>query len=381
MANYIVSNNTVRIIPEASIDIKPKLPLGTYTVELMPPPSGELFLKRMEDFGKPPRVYGDAETQSDRIIHTFEMRERNTGVLLAGEKGSGKTFLAKYISWKMYEKRYSTILINDQYDTVALSQLIQSISEPCLIIFDEFEKIYTRENEDAMKDPQTGLLTLLDGLLITKKMFIFTCNECERISSMMKNRPGRIFYSLEFGGLSDEVTESYCRENLKNAAHLNEIMGMRKLFEHFTFDMLQAVVEEVNRYDENPLQIVKMMNIIPSPQSSYYGFIVTDAKTGELYDNNYNGDNNVMYASPYDVKVGNLYIWKKTKKNKKAEKIDGEVAHDQRIYIVIHGRDLVGQDGNSYTFNVDKKYKVVMTLQGSPSMRNLWHLADPYGTP
>lgn len=367
MSKYIISNDNIRIIPDAAVNIAEKLPLATYTVEAMP--TNELYLKRFADFTEPSRVYGEADEQSTRIIYTFEKRERNTGVMLGGEKGSGKTFLAKYISWKMLKKGYSTILINEQYDTVALSQLIMTITEPCLIIFDEFEKIYTKDTEEDMKDPQTGLLTLLDGLLITKKLFIFTCNECDRITGMMKNRPGRIFYNIEFGGLSDSIIESYCKENLKNGKHLVEILNMKKMFEHFTFDMLQALVEEVNRYNESPLTAVKMMNIIPEAKSDYYAVTVTDIEKNFTYCNSYDGDNDMLFVSPYEEKIGQVCIWKK-------EKVEDR---NKRTYIVIRSKDLQSQEGNNFTFIVEKKYKVVLSLQGSPSARSMWKYADPYG--
>lgn len=367
MSKYIISNNNVRIIPDAAVNIVEKLPLATYTVEAMPV-TGELYLKRTSNFDKPSRVYGEADMQSDRIINTFKQRERNTGVMLNGEKGSGKTFLAKYISWKLIEDQYSTILINDQYDTVSLSLLIQNISEPCLIIFDEFEKIYTKENEEDMKDPQTGLLTLLDGLLITKKLFVFTCNECERVTEMMKNRPGRIFYSIDFGGLSDAVIDSYCKENLKHSSHLSEIINIKKLFKHFTFDMLQALVEEVNRYNESPLEAVKMMNIIPESKQEPYAIKIVDIASKVTYENNYDGVNDVLYACPFEEKVGSVRVWRKDK--------NGENS-DKAFYINIRGKDLQSQNDNQFIYTVEGKYKVILTREDLASSRNLWRFAIP----
>ena len=70
MSNYIVSNDTVRIIPDAAINISPKLPIGTYTVEMIAQ-TGELFLKKTEDFQKPKRIYGEAERQSYTVINDY----------------------------------------------------------------------------------------------------------------------------------------------------------------------------------------------------------------------------------------------------------------------------------------------------------------------
>lgn len=374
MPHYLISGNTVRIIAEEAINVKTVLPLGTYTVEINPM-SQELFLQKAQGFDKPTRVYGEAEKHSDRIIKTFESRAKNTGVLLNGEKGSGKTFLAKYISWKLYTKGYSTILINAEYNTVALSQLIQTISEPCLIIFDEFEKVYSKNDMDDEKDPQNGLLTLLDGLLVTKKLFIFTCNDEHKVSGMMQNRPGRIFYNIAFGGLSTETVEMYCKEKLTNDKHLKEILNMKKLFGKFTFDMLQALVEEVNRYDENPLEVVKLMNIIPTIENQYYHVAVTSAIDNTKYCTNMDADSEGLWANAYNTRVASLYIWEKPTKTAGD---DDEAEEIKKIRINIGINNMIEQDGNVYTYLIDKTYKVVLTLNEGANNRSMWRFADPY---
>lgn len=387
MPNYVINNDIIRIIPDAAINIETKLPLGTYTVEIINSMTGELGLKRTVDFAKPAKVYGEADRQADRIISTFEQREVNTGVMLGGEKGSGKTFLAKYISWKILQKGYSTIMVNAQFNTIVLSELIRTIAEPCLIIFDEFEKIYSKDSEKEMKDPQNGLLTLLDGLLITKKLFVFTCNECERVTTMMKNRPGRIFYNLEFGGLTDETIQEYCNENLYDKVHTKGICGMKRLFGRFTFDMLKALVEEVNRYKESPLEAVKMMNIIPEFSKENYTVQVVDMETGETYRNYFEHDDNPLWANIFAVKVAKLDIWKEPKVkpriNKAGKSIEPRPAVDEDVihktYIRVGVKDLVTQNENDTIYIVDKKYRVTLTQADALNLgRKLWQYADPY---
>ena len=49
------------------------------------------------------------------------------------------------------------------------------------------------------------------------------------------------------------------------------------------FDMLKALVEEVNRYDESPFEAVKMINAKPTAESgSQYQFEVFDKAGNEL---------------------------------------------------------------------------------------------------
>ena len=80
----------------------------------------------------------------------------------------------------------------------------------------------------------------------------------------MKNRPGRIFYLIKFSGLDLDFVEEYAKDNLKNLENLNQLIEVVSLFEEFNFDMLKALVEEMNRYNEDPRQAIRMLNIIPS---------------------------------------------------------------------------------------------------------------------
>jgi hypothetical protein len=133
---------------------------------------------------------------------------------------------------------------------------MQMIEQPTVILFDEFEKVYD-------KDDQEKMLTLLDGVYPSKKLFVLTCNDKWRVDSHMRNRPGRIFYSLDFKGLEQDFIMEYCADNLDNADHITSVCRVAAMFDQFNFDMLQALVEEMNRYSESPSQAMKMLNAKP----------------------------------------------------------------------------------------------------------------------
>jgi len=80
----------------------------------------------------------------------------------------------------------------------------------------------------------------------------------------MKNRPGRFFYFLEFFGLDYDFIREYCELNLLDQKYTEQVCVLSTLYEDFNFDMLQALVEEVNRYDESPRQAVKFLNVKPT---------------------------------------------------------------------------------------------------------------------
>jgi SpoVK/Ycf46/Vps4 family AAA+-type ATPase len=88
-----------------------------------------------------------------------------------------------------------TIVINQPLVGKKFNSFLQTISQPSIILFDEFEKVYEQSAE------QEAILTLLDGVYPSKKLFLLTCNDTAKINSNMKNRPGRLFYFLKFKGL------------------------------------------------------------------------------------------------------------------------------------------------------------------------------------
>jgi len=79
----------------------------------------------------------------------------------------------------------------------------------------------------------------------------------------MRNRPGRIYYMIDFTGLAIDFIIEYCNDQLKNKEHIDKICKMSSLFSQFNFDMLKALVEEMNRYDEPPQEAIKMLNAKP----------------------------------------------------------------------------------------------------------------------
>jgi len=121
-------------------------------------------------------------------------------------------------------------------------------------MFDEFEKIYDKEEQEE-------LLTLLDGIYSSKKLFLITSNDKWRVDQHMRNRPGRIFYMVEFKGLDGDFIREYCNDNLNNKAHIETIVSIASVFSAFNFDMLKAMVEEMNRYNETPQDAMRILNV------------------------------------------------------------------------------------------------------------------------
>jgi hypothetical protein len=255
MTYFLKSGTRFNVSTKAAMDLHEKLPAGNYTVKF-DKMANCFYLEQIENFEIKGKVYGDTCRNADRILSTFNNRTASTGVMLNGEKGSGKTLLAKMLAVNASDAGVPTIVINQPWCGEEFNGFMQMIEQPTVILFDEFEKVYDREQQEAM-------LTLLDGVYPSKKLFVLTCNDKWRVNEHMRNRPGRIFYMMDFKGLEQDFIIEYCEDNLKAKEHIQAICRISTLFDQFNFDMLKALVEEMNRYNETPQQAMRMLNARP----------------------------------------------------------------------------------------------------------------------
>lgn len=262
MTQYIKNGNSFIPKNEENLNIHKNLPIGNYTVKQ--DQFKEFFLERIDDFKIDFKLYGKIPSLTKRIINTFQDRPNSTGVLLAGTKGGGKSLLAKNLAIHARELNIPTIVINQPWCGETFNQFIQSIVQPCIIVFDEFEKTYDQSE-------QRQILTLLDGVYPSKKLFILTCNNKYHIDSHLKNRPGRIYYFIEFESVNKTFIEEYCEDNLKQKHYIKDLLKLPMLFMEFNFDMLKNIVEEMNRYGEDPKTVMGYLNVRPElDESTWY---------------------------------------------------------------------------------------------------------------
>lgn len=255
MSYFLKSGNTFRVSSKEAMDLHDNLPVGTYTVGF-DKMSGQFYLEGIDSFVITGKLYGNTTRHAARILNTFNDRSASTGVMLTGEKGSGKTLLSKKIAMLAAEQNVPTIVINQPWCGEGFNAFLQMIEQPCVVLFDEFEKVYDSDDQEKM-------LTLLDGVYPSKKLFMLTCNDKWRVDKHMRNRPGRIFYMIDFKGIENEFIIEYCNDNLNAKEHIPSICKIAAMFGQFNFDMLKAMVEDMNRYNETPQETLKLLNAKP----------------------------------------------------------------------------------------------------------------------
>lgn len=241
---YEISNGVVNF--EKDIDpslYKKNLPAGFYTTGFV---QGRVFLNVAEPLTIPAKIYGDSTDRMNRIVTSFNATDKNLGVLLYGESGSGKSLLAKQVCVKLAETHPIIIVSPDHIDV--LDRYIEKIDDSCVFFIDEFEKMFERPSD------QSGLLSVIDGTSSKKNLFVFTANEAAMVNKFFFNRPGRIRYAYEYGTLPDSVVLEVLEDMLDDKSRIQEIASVISFLKEPSFDVVCSIAREANLYPHFTVQ-------------------------------------------------------------------------------------------------------------------------------
>lgn len=208
-STYIKSGSTVRVY-DSSVEAYDGLPVGTYVVEFHPMMGFSLRLVEDMAVGEA-RVYGSRRSKIDKIMRAWEAGSRSLGVMLSGDKGQGKSLFLRMLASAAVESGLPVVKVAEAFD--GLASFIDTLG-PCLVVFDEFEKIFPSARRGEGSDEQVQFLGLFDGTSATRRMYCVTVNDLFEVSSYLVNRPGRFHYHLRFDYPSADEVALYLREQV-----------------------------------------------------------------------------------------------------------------------------------------------------------------------
>lgn len=247
----------VRLNDETALDA---LPPRIYTIQFDDQIGFYLSITK-DQLQLPKKIYGDYQARVNQCITTYNDRSSSTGILLTGDKGTGKTLLMSLLANAVItENKIPVILVNSPYSGDKFMSFIEALGECCLV-FDEVGKMYSARDRDDSRPSQENLLSLMDGVDKTKRLILMTENEIYNISSFMLNRPSRIYYHFQYKKLNESSINEYCVEHNVDETTTQDVVDLSRRTAIFSFDMLQSIIEEHNRFGESVSIIIENLNI------------------------------------------------------------------------------------------------------------------------
>lgn len=304
------------------------LPAAVYTVSFNM--DNGFFLTSHLPFTVTEKVYGGYDEKVRKIMRTYSAFDRSLGVILTGHKGSGKSLCAKMLAINCVENSIPVIVCN-QY-IKGLVGFIESIPDNCMVLFDEFDKAFSCDDDDS-DNPQNSMLPLFDGTSCGKKLFVVTCNNTNRLSEYMINRPGRFHYNLEFGCPGCAEIEEYMKDNLKPEYYdkIRDVVDLSHKVD-LSYDCLRAIAIELN-FGETLNDAMQDLNIIDS-EDVYFDVCVRFKDGTEIFDNNKRIYTNPDYSDKIRMynKHDELVFWFIYSSN--------DIKIDDKYGMYIDGKDL-----------------------------------------
>lgn len=266
-STYIETGGHVRVYDDA-VRTHQIFPLGTYRVHFS---SKEGFsLIKIDDLTVgDERVYGGRDRKVAKIFRSYALSERSLGVMLSGDKGIGKSLFLRMVAEAAREQGLPVVVVSEDHDGIV--EFLDSLDE-CLIVFDEFEKIFPagRRGGSDSGNRQNQFLSLFDGLSAVKRIYCVTVNDVAEISTYLVNRPGRFHYHMRFDYPGPDEVRQYLLDQAPNA-HPEEIENVA-LFSRrarLNYDHLRAIAFELQQPDSLFAEIVEDLNIKSIEPSTY----------------------------------------------------------------------------------------------------------------
>lgn len=215
------------------------------------------------------KAYGGYDTKVEKVMKRFGEFNRSLGVILSGKKGIGKSFFTRMLADKAVKSGMPVIIIDGAFP--GLVQFIDSIEQEVVVLFDEFDKTFVSLDDDGDCDTsiQNSLLSMFDGISQGKKLFVITCNEIDRLSEYLVNRPGRFHFHFRFLYPSADEVAEYLHDKLEEK-YWDEIAAVVSFTQrtNLNYDCLRAIATELNAGESFESAIVDL-NILNTDRLLY----------------------------------------------------------------------------------------------------------------
>ena len=274
MITFNVSGSHVFLGDVDNKNMYETLPFGTYDVEY-DGQNDRFYLTSREAF-KQSKMYGNAHELAKKTWNTYNHTDKSVGSVFVGDKGSGKTELAKEICRLSY---LPVVIISRSFDSAKLTSFLSKLTD-CVIFFDEFGKFYRKD--DGQYNSQASFLPFFDGTTQHKYMTIVTENDKQLLNQFLFFRPGRFRYVRTYLKLPLDVVHEYMADMKCDPKFIEDVVAYYGNVNIFSFDILQAIVDENRIYGYGIDEMVLDLNI----QQQFYYIIDLKSvtKNGEVVE-------------------------------------------------------------------------------------------------
>lgn len=260
--NYRIYNDEIKSYNE--------LPCQTYIVRFEKMTG--FYLEKYSDIEINEKAYGVHLGKVHKVLKSFDLMERNLGVILSGDKGIGKSLFAKILATEAIKKGTPVIVV-DKFSP-GIASFLESIKQSVMVLFDEFDKTFGEiEQGENETEAQTSMLSLFDGISQGKKLFVITCNEIDSLNEFLINRPGRFHYHIRFPYPKKEEIREYLEDKL-SPRFWEQIEAVEVFSEkiNLNYDCLRSIAFEIEQGIPFK-EAITDLNII-NLKETYYEMIV-----------------------------------------------------------------------------------------------------------
>lgn len=231
------------------------LPPATYKIDFHP--MAGFSLEQMDNFEcKEEKVYGSHDERIKKIIRSYQKFDRSLGAIFSGKKGMGKSMCLQLLGEEFIKMDIPVILVPKAY--VGVADFIEEIDQEALIIFDEFEKMFSsdrrgggfgqqQQQQSQPVESQDNLLGLFDGISQKKRLYAITVNDLNRVNEFMLSRPGRFHYHIRFDYPTPDEIEEYLVDKVNSEYHdqIKHVVSFANRVK-LNYDSLRAIAFELN---------------------------------------------------------------------------------------------------------------------------------------